>query len=346
MIKKIVSLSLCGAVSLFAGQINYSLSQGWNTISVPYQVDFADVVETIGTDNISKIWGKSDGSWVSYDPSAASFLNHLTVLEPGKVYSIQLNNPVLLSFLTTSIENGYYQEVLSYDGIEDAIFRVTLPTGSFDIIAEYASSDKLTQVEFNADNITDEDGNSLPSTSAVVSSGQLRTTSSGIAKLTITNISEEPQTYLIPVRAYYSTSNNKKPTNIWVGAINTDTTEVTIDKDLTLVLDDNTSNVAEILFENEPTNNWSFDTNATQAGVYELDITTDNNDYANPLQYFSVEIDETNGKSVVSQTFTEDGSINVSNVSLDANTSYILKLTPTTLKSDALGYYTIKLNRK
>lgn len=246
----------------------------------------------------------------------------------------------------SDIIDGYYEKVVYYDGINDANFTVNLPQGTFYIVTEYSGSDKSTQVEFGALNtIKDEDGNNP--TDSNITSGNLRTNSSAIAKLTIKNNSSSVKTYVIPVRAYQGTSDNKKASKIWVAALNYDTNEIKNTKQFTLKLNDNSSNTGEVLVNNsENFHIWQFKTNATQDGTYDLEITTDYDSYRNPLQYFKIILLEGTQQKQLISAETNEGILTYKGISINSNTTYKLKLIPLSPKSDAYGYYTIKLNKR
>jgi hypothetical protein len=246
--------------------------------------------------------------------------------------------------LTTSISNGYYETVLNYSANSDVNFSVNLPQGSYYIIAEPASNNLLTQIEIDS-NITDGNGSSYTSG---ITSINLRTASSGTAKIKITNSSTDIQKYIIPVRAYQSTSQIAQSSNIWVGAMNVNSQEINTTKNFTLDLVDKTNNVGVVLSEHESTHNWSFNTNDFEEnGNYTINVTTNYENNKNPLRYFSITLKEDSKTIGTKYTDEADASLDVQ---LEQNKNYILEVRIIggeipAAKADSLGYYQIELTQ-
>lgn len=246
--------------------------------------------------------------------------------------------------LTNSISNGYYETVLEYTANSDEQFTVNLPQGSFYIIAEPASSNLLTQIELD-NNITD--GNETNVTGSTITSINLRTASSGTAKIKITNNTSDIKKYVIPVRAYQSTSNIPQSSNIWIGAMNTDSSEINTSKNFTLDLNDPTKNIGLVLSEDESTHNWNFESKSLNNGTYTINVSTDYENNKNPLRYFSITLKE--NSKIIGTKYTSNASASL-NVPIETNKNYTLEVRITggeipAAKADSLGYYKIELTQ-
>jgi hypothetical protein len=239
---------------------------------------------------------------------------------------------------TITISNGWGEDVVSYDGVEDSKVKITIPANStYYIIAENSSNNPQTKLKFGTvDSITDEKGNTLVDTT--ITSSQLETTSTAIAKISIKNESDLEKNYIVPVSA------NKNGidiyTKIWVAAINSDASSLNNTKTATLTLGDIKTNTGEILVEGSK-HTFSLVTASNDTGTYTLSV--EGIEGVNFLNNYSITMKQSNGTVLVDNQNTISGSITKGNINLENLTSYTLSITADTLRSDALGYYKIKL---
>ena len=145
MFKKIILLFAMMFMNASASSIHYSLQKGWNTITVPFSVDFDSAINSIGKNNIVKIWGQKDEKWVSYSPTAASFLNKLNVLIPGEVYSIKINTNTDLNLSFNYVEET--RQVVNQKNSDKVVLYVpslsTVPYNNSNFWTSDASPEKI-----------------------------------------------------------------------------------------------------------------------------------------------------------------------------------------------------------
>jgi len=234
-------------------------------------------------------------------------------------------------------DNGYFMGVVSYNGNEDANFVINLPKGSYTLIAENNTNDLTTQIEFVND--IKENGDSL-STDTTVNMINPRTTSTGVAKISIINNSDTTKQYTIPLKAYSGSSDTLKPASISV-IVDSDNVNITSTHTLTL----NQENKSVFVKEGQNPDIWTF--SVPEDGTYDLSVKGDITN--NPLVYFAVTLSEAS-KDLVDQT-TQEGEIQANNISLEAGKTYTIKVSITddrlpAARADILGSYILELNKQ
>lgn len=235
--------------------------------------------------------------------------------------------------------NGWYEEILNFDGKNFAKFTITIPAEkSYYIVAEF-SGNELFQSEIDISNITYIDGTSASKDITPITP---ETTESSIAKIKITNNSSFDKTYVIPIAAR---KNGKYiPAKIWVAAISAKPEEVSNPKSGGSILLGNTDgNVGEMLIEGKK-HIWTFQIDENSAGTYKLVVDANVDNYKNPLWYFTVVLKDTTNKIYVDEIngYTESGYKEIVINNLPSGKYYLIIKGEST-KPDALGYYLIKL---
>lgn len=259
------------------------------------------------------------------------------------IFSIVVNAPFVADAGDYNTAEGWYDTVVTYNGVDEANVTIELPPGEFDVFAEYSTSSAKTLQSIIGTSVTYSDGSSAAD--AVTDIGSI-TISTHPARISLENNSTENKTFVIPITAAVSPLNsNLVAADVWVGIIDRNES-TTYTKGGAFTFGDVETNTALMLSEAE-THTWVIDTvSSTDAGLYDLEITTDNNSSRNPLQNFHITFEiNGNAQSVINEvdSGSENGSLTISNISLLSTYSYNLKVIGETNKSDFLGYYKIKL---
>ena len=237
-----------------------------------------------------------------------------------------------LALALAEADSNITKQVLDYNGSSDVNLTISLDNGTYTIIAEYSGNNPNNQIAFGTINDSD------------ITTINDRTSSNGVAKATITNSSTAKKTYTIPFRVYDGTSATLKAAPISVIITKDGFNEL---KNFDLILENNNT---AFMYSEQDTHIWSFKTNSDQNGTYKLNITTDYNNYENPLRYFRIELTDGSGKDVYTNNGVSDGEISNATISLDANTTYTLRIYNSggnipASPSDSLGYYTINISK-
>ncbi|RKQ60592.1 hypothetical protein C7457_1414 [Thermovibrio guaymasensis] len=235
--------------------------------------------------------------------------------------------------------NGWYETRLHFDGNNSANFRITIPKGkSYYVVAEFSGNDSSIKSVIDEINISCESGIDVSNDITIIST---ETTDTSIAKIRINNPSNSGVVCTVPVKA--KRNGTYVASDIWVAAISTDQNEINHARGGQLNL--NQDNTGEILVEGE-THIWNFTIPQNEGGNYRIRITTDNDNYKNPLWFFTVTLRSAAGTTIIDeQQGSSSSGEKTLTVNLRGGTTYTLKIEGKLNKSDALGYYKVRVEK-
>jgi hypothetical protein len=221
---------------------------------------------------------------------------------------------------------------VDYDGVSANNVEFSIPKGTFNIWVDTANGDS--SILANIGDLKYSDDTSA--INDIVALNQ-KTSNTAPAYVKIINSTDSEKTYILPVSAENKFTSNNSATSLWVAVVKDATAGYSTGGTLTLGdVDTNTG----LVLKSDEIHSWYADIASGQSGVYKLDITTD--DSVNRLMIFDVSMSVNGSGESKIYSSTTNGSFSEL-VSLDASTSYLIKITSTQNQWDILGKYSIKL---
>lgn len=320
-------------------------TSGWKLRGSNYKFNYMGI---FNNDKINIVWtfDTINNKWSAYSPDTTisnlitnkTTVDTINTIEANDGYWILANSDLTIEYTPFEYDSieGWGSKVVSYDGITNFNTIITLPEGTYNIYTEI--SDGNPDIKAVIGTLQDINGTKTVDSNDVTGIGSLETIANSPANIQIQNSSGADKTYILPVSAKLSSNDNTEADNIHIAVINTTNNNYPMGAELTL--GDVDTNTLMMLGVDE-SHTWYFTTPSDGAGTYTLGVTTD--ETVNKLMQFEIKmVQNGNGSELVNDS-TSIGSFNQENITLEADTSYLVFIKTVPMQWDTIGKYNIKL---